>query len=69
MSFDFLEKLLNHGLEHIVEEILALLPLEDVLCRVVLVNRYVNIRLTPMTRNDRVMLITDFTMKHQAMNF
>ena len=41
MSFDIFEKLLNQGLEHVVEDILVFLPLEDVLCRVVLVNRYV----------------------------
>ena len=38
-NFDFFEHLLLHGLEHIIEEILLLLPLEDVLCSVNLVCR------------------------------
>ena len=39
-NFDFFEHLLLHGLEHIIEEILLLLPLEDVLCSVNLVCRW-----------------------------
>ena len=40
--FDFFEHLLKHGLEHIIEEILLLLPVEDLLCRVNAVSRYEN---------------------------
>lgn len=39
-QFDFFEHLLKHGLEHIIEEILLLLPVEDLLCRVNAVSRY-----------------------------
>ena len=38
-KFDIFEQLLKHGLEHIIEEILLLLPLEDLLCRVNVVSR------------------------------